>query len=63
MIIFLDISVEDAMKRGEFGQERYEKKDIQERVRELFHEMKEDNWKVRVHSILSSSSPDSVGRS
>lgn len=34
------------MKRGEFGQERYEKKEIQEKVRDLFHKMKEENWKV-----------------
>lgn len=47
LVIFLDISVENAMKRGEFGQERYEKKDVQEKVRDLFHLMKEDNWKVQ----------------
>lgn len=35
-IIFLDISVEDAMKRGQFGQERYEKDDFQRQVRAKF---------------------------
>ncbi|CAO2647295.1 Nn.00g082170.m01.CDS01 [Neocucurbitaria sp. VM-36] len=34
--IFLDISAEDAAKRGGYGTEKYEKKDMQDRVRELF---------------------------
>ena len=35
-IIYLDLSIEDAMKRGDFGLERYEKKDFQEQVRAKF---------------------------
>jgi dTMP kinase len=46
LVIFLDISVEEAMKRGEFGQERYEKKEFQEMVRELYLKMVEDNWRI-----------------
>jgi len=38
--IFLDISAENAMKRGGYGAERYEKKEMQDRVRELFAEMR-----------------------
>lgn len=34
--IFLAISAENAAKRGGFGQERYERQDLQERVRKLF---------------------------
>ena len=34
--IFLDISAEDAAKRGGYGEEKYEKKEMQDRVRELF---------------------------
>jgi dTMP kinase len=34
--IFLDISAEDAAKRGGYGTEKYEKKEMQDRVRELF---------------------------
>jgi dTMP kinase len=34
--VFLDISAEDAAKRGGFGTEKYEKKEMQDRVRELF---------------------------
>ncbi|KAJ9664429.1 Thymidylate kinase [Coniosporium apollinis] len=34
--IFLDISAEDVAKRGSFGEEKYETRKMQERVRELF---------------------------
>ncbi|KAF2269468.1 thymidylate kinase [Lojkania enalia] len=34
--IFLDISAEDAGKRSGYGEEKYEKKEMQDRVRELF---------------------------
>ncbi|KAI0606531.1 Thymidylate kinase [Pyrenophora tritici-repentis] len=36
LCIFLDISAEDAAKRGGYGAEKYEKKDMQDRVRVLF---------------------------
>jgi dTMP kinase len=38
--IFLDISAADAARRGGWGEERYEKKEMQDRVRELFAEIK-----------------------
>lgn len=34
--IFLNISAADAAQRGGFGEEKYEKKEMQDRVRELF---------------------------
>jgi dTMP kinase len=36
LCIFLDISADDAAKRGGYGTEKYEKKEMQDRVRELF---------------------------
>lgn len=39
LCLFLDISAEDAAKRGGYGAEKYEKKEIQDRVRELFETM------------------------
>ncbi|KAJ5060801.1 thymidylate kinase-domain-containing protein [Bipolaris maydis] len=36
LCLFLDISADDAAKRGGFGTEKYEKKDMQDRVRQLF---------------------------
>jgi dTMP kinase len=41
VVIFLDITTEDAAKRGSYGVERYEKKEIQERVRQIFQRMRE----------------------
>lgn len=38
--IFLNVSAETAAKRGGFGTERYEKQEMQDRVRELFAEMR-----------------------
>ncbi|CZT21392.1 related to thymidylate kinase [Ramularia collo-cygni] len=40
LCIFLDISAEGAANRGGFGTERYEKQEMQDRVRELFKEMR-----------------------
>ena len=36
LLFFLDISSEDAAKRGGYGEERYEREEMQSRVRELF---------------------------
>ncbi|KAF3009520.1 Thymidylate kinase [Curvularia kusanoi] len=40
MVLFLHISAEEAAKRGGFGTERYEKKELQDRVRGLFEEVR-----------------------
>jgi dTMP kinase len=40
VVFFLEIGVEEARKRGGFGEERYEKVEMQKRVRELFEELK-----------------------
>lgn len=39
LCIFLDISAEEAAKRGGYGTEKYEKKEMQDRVRVLFDEV------------------------
>jgi dTMP kinase len=36
VIVFLDLEPEEAEKRGGYGEEKYEKKEMQNRVRELF---------------------------
>ena len=41
-VLFLDLSVEDAANRGAFGSERYEKEEMQRRVRENFYTLMED---------------------
>ncbi|PSN75418.1 thymidylate kinase [Corynespora cassiicola Philippines] len=39
LCLFLDISAEEAAKRGGYGTEKYEKKEMQDRVRELFDQL------------------------
>lgn len=41
--LFLSISVEEAEKRGGFGTEKYELKEMQNRVRVLFEELVKNN--------------------
>ena len=41
LCLFLDISTEEAAKRGGFGTERYERQDLQKKVRELYQEMRQ----------------------
>jgi dTMP kinase len=36
LCVFLDIGSEEAAKRGGYGEEKYERKEMQDRVRELF---------------------------
>ncbi|KAK3679690.1 Thymidylate kinase [Recurvomyces mirabilis] len=38
--VFLDVSAKAAMSRGGYGSERYERKEMQDRVRELFGELR-----------------------
>lgn len=40
LCIFMDISAEDAAKRGNWGDERYEKRELQDRVRQLFADIR-----------------------
>jgi dTMP kinase len=45
LVLFLDISPEEAAKRGGYGVEKYEKKEMQDRVREMFKTMIEEEGK------------------
>lgn len=40
LCLFLDVAAEEQERRGGFGNERYEKRELQDRVRELFSEMR-----------------------
>ncbi|KAF8477022.1 thymidylate kinase-domain-containing protein [Kalaharituber pfeilii] len=42
LVLFLDISEDIALSRGGYGGERYEKKEMQEKVRELFKRVREE---------------------
>ena len=48
LTLFLDVNLEVAMQRGGYGEERYEKQEVQTRVQQIFakigKEMGEDRW-------------------
>eukprot|EP00123_Amoebidium_parasiticum_P008263 comp18685_c0_seq1/m.20390 comp18685_c0_seq1/g.20390 ORF comp18685_c0_seq1/g.20390 comp18685_c0_seq1/m.20390 type:complete len:221 (-) comp18685_c0_seq1:241-903(-) len=46
LTLFLDLPVEEAAKRGDFGQERYERRDFQEKVYAQFGALRTPEWKV-----------------
>eukprot|EP00127_Corallochytrium_limacisporum_P005126 Clim_evm32s199 gene=Clim_evmTU32s199 len=43
-VFFLELSMEEASKRGEYGAERYEKEEFQKKVREVFYQVKKPEW-------------------
>lgn len=47
IVLFLDLTIDQAEKRGGFGQERYEKRELQIKVRDEFTKLQDDAWKVR----------------
>lgn len=56
MVIFLDVSEPVAEARGGFGNERYEKREIQRKVREVFSILQTPSWQW----ISADGSEDSV---
>jgi len=44
LIIFLDITIEELVKRSGFGEERYEKKEFQNKVRNQFTEIHKNHY-------------------
>ncbi|KAG0306499.1 hypothetical protein BGZ98_002275, partial [Dissophora globulifera] len=44
LTFFLDLPTADAEKRGGYGEERYEKRDFQEKVRNIFLQLKSKEW-------------------
>lgn len=46
VVFYLDISIKDAQARGSFGDERYEKVEFQERVANIYKQLRSDDWKV-----------------
>lgn len=59
--MFLDIKPEEAAKRGGFGEEKYETKKMQDRVRELFGELREAAEKDDFCRIDAGGSVEKVG--
>ena len=46
VVFYLDISIKDAQTRGSFGDERYERVELQERVADIYKQLRSDEWKV-----------------
>ncbi|KAH8550105.1 putative thymidylate kinase [Umbelopsis sp. PMI_123] len=46
LVLFLDLPIEAAEQRGGFGDERYEKRDMQIKVRELFLKLQDPLWQI-----------------
>lgn len=47
LVMFLELSAEDALRRSGYGEERYEKKEFQSRVSKNFLKLQDDKyWKV-----------------
>lgn len=46
VVAYLDLSVEAAAKRGEYGKERYENEKIQRAVAGVFTRMRAENWRI-----------------
>jgi thymidylate kinase len=48
VVIYLSLTVEEAAKRGQYGEERYERVDFQKKVKEIFEKKLSNNkWKVK----------------
>jgi dTMP kinase len=45
-LMYLELSLEEASRRGGFGEERYETNEMQRKVTENFEKMKENWWDI-----------------
>ncbi|KNC82590.1 thymidylate kinase, variant [Sphaeroforma arctica JP610] len=45
--IYMDLPVDEAMRRGGFGEERYEKEDFQNKVGQVFMQLRTPEWKYQ----------------
>jgi len=46
LVLFLDLSHEEAQRRAQFGEERYEKEEFQKKVYENYQLLKDETWKM-----------------
>lgn len=52
VVIFLEMTIEEAKERGDYGAERYEKEEFQRKVKEMYERLKDDRW-VSVNAAQS----------
>lgn len=60
LVLFLDIATEDTAKRGGFGEERYEKHEMQDKVRTLYKHLFEQIPHLNVKTIDAGQPPKDV---
>jgi len=61
LIFYIDLTEEEVASRSGFGDEVYERIDFQKKVREAYHQLKEDDWhmipgvatKEKIHSDIT----------
>jgi dTMP kinase len=46
IVIFLDLPVDVASKRAQYGDERYEKAEFQKQVAKCYQQLREPDWKI-----------------
>jgi len=59
LVLFLDVSPQVAKSRGGYGDERYEKEELQNRVREMFHKLGK-SYGPRWHVVDADPTPEEV---
>lgn len=52
MVFFLDLCVDEAAGREQFGEERYEQTDFQKKVYSNFLKLKSEEWKVQFWGVF-----------
>lgn len=60
LVLFLSVSAEVAAQRGGFGEERYEKSEMQEKVRQLFRRIGDDVGPKTWHELDAGQSIEDV---
>jgi dTMP kinase len=69
LVLFLDITPEKAKERGGYGEERYEKEEMQNRVRKIFHRiggeemvLGDENFSTRWMTVDAGRDRDTVAK-
>ncbi|KAI9744211.1 MAG: Thymidylate kinase [Claussenomyces sp. TS43310] len=52
LVIFLDLEPQEAEKRGGFGDEKYERKEMQRNVRRLFYELRDSDGEEKEDMVV-----------
>jgi dTMP kinase len=60
-VLFLDLDAKEAEKRGAYGEEKYEKREMQQRVRQFFASLSEENlYQEESYDLVMIDAGDSI---